>query len=108
MTTTDSAWRQRRQASIPRLLLHIVVVPFITRVRNDGSLQTLRLLIRRSGTLAEVAVTAPGFDDLAPMFVDTVRRVGSVRSLHQLVELASSVFEPLDLDVDVVDLAVDE
>ena len=42
------------------------------------------------------------------MFVDAVDRVGSVGSLQELVELASSVFEPMDLGVDVVDLADDE
>ena len=42
------------------------------------------------------------------MFVDAVDRVGPVGSFHQLAELASSVFEPMDLGVDVVDLADDE
>lgn len=42
------------------------------------------------------------------MVVDTLDRVGSVSSLQELVGLASSVFEPMDLDVDIVDLAVDE
>jgi hypothetical protein len=55
-----------------------------------------------------VSLSAPSFDDLTSVSVDAADWIGPVDSLHQLVELASRVFQPSDLDIDLADVPLDE
>ena len=55
-----------------------------------------------------MSLSAPSFDDLTSVPVDAADWIGPVDSLHQLAELASSLFQPSDLDIDLADVPLDE